>query len=154
MFAYDSITVSSAWELTSVSMRYSQGEGVNTSLSRTMYYTHDWFQILVVYSICLYLWSFRSFPVWRVWLSSVVRSCATRDASNKGYVWKPTIPAGINCPLPSETISHVTRVPDHQTLGIPPPPPDCINAALRELPEPYATNWFVKLSTAPPPTPV
>ena len=26
MFRYDSITVSSAWELTSVSMRYSQGE--------------------------------------------------------------------------------------------------------------------------------
>ena len=34
MFTYDSIAVSSAWELTSVSMRYSQGEGVNTSLSR------------------------------------------------------------------------------------------------------------------------
>ena len=30
----DSITVSSAWELTSVYMRYSQGEGINTSLSR------------------------------------------------------------------------------------------------------------------------
>ena len=40
MFAYDSITVSSAWEVTSVSMRYSQGEGVNTSLSRIMYCTH------------------------------------------------------------------------------------------------------------------
>ena len=40
MFAYDSITVSSAWELTSVSMRYSQGDGVNTSLSRIMYCTH------------------------------------------------------------------------------------------------------------------
>ena len=40
MFAYDSITVSSAWELTSVSMRYSQGDGVNTSLSRVMYCTH------------------------------------------------------------------------------------------------------------------
>ena len=32
MFAYDSITVSSAWELTSV----------NTSLSRLRYCTHDW----------------------------------------------------------------------------------------------------------------
>ena len=42
MFAYDSITVSSAWELTSVSMHYSQGDGVNTSLSRLMYCTHDW----------------------------------------------------------------------------------------------------------------
>ena len=27
------ITISSAWELTSVSMRYSQGDGVHTSLS-------------------------------------------------------------------------------------------------------------------------
>ena len=33
--------VSSAWELTSVSMRYSQGDGVNTSVSRLMYCTHD-----------------------------------------------------------------------------------------------------------------
>ena len=40
MFAYDSISVSSAWELTSVSMRYLQGDGVNTSLSRLMYCTH------------------------------------------------------------------------------------------------------------------
>ena len=40
MFAYDSITVSSAWELTSISMHYSQGEGVHTSLSRIMYCTH------------------------------------------------------------------------------------------------------------------
>ena len=38
---YDSITVSSTWELTSVSMRYSQGGGVSTSLSRLMYCTHD-----------------------------------------------------------------------------------------------------------------
>ena len=41
MLRYDSIIVSSAWELTSVSMRYSQGEGVNTSLVRIMYCTHD-----------------------------------------------------------------------------------------------------------------
>ena len=40
LFAYDSITVSYARELTSLSMRYSQGEGVNTSLSRITYYTH------------------------------------------------------------------------------------------------------------------
>ena len=31
--SYDSITVSSMWELASVSMRYSQGDGVHTSLS-------------------------------------------------------------------------------------------------------------------------
>ena len=30
----DSITVSSTWELTSVSRRYSQVDGINTSLSR------------------------------------------------------------------------------------------------------------------------
>ena len=41
MFAYDSITVSYARELTSVSMRYSQGDGFNTSLSRFMYCTHE-----------------------------------------------------------------------------------------------------------------
>ena len=36
----DSITVSSSWELASVSMRYSQEDGVNTSLYRLMYCTH------------------------------------------------------------------------------------------------------------------
>ena len=41
VFGYDSMTVSSAWELTSVYMRYSQGDGVNTSLSRLMYCTHE-----------------------------------------------------------------------------------------------------------------
>ena len=47
MFAYDSITASSAWELTSVSMRYSQGEGVSTSLSRIMCCTHVKSTVLV-----------------------------------------------------------------------------------------------------------
>ena len=32
-YDYDFITVSSAWELTSLSMRYSQGDGVHTSPS-------------------------------------------------------------------------------------------------------------------------
>ena len=50
-----------------------------------------------------------------VWLSSVARSCATRDASNKDNVCKPTVPAGINRPPPSETTSHVNRVPDYKT---------------------------------------
>ena len=40
VLTYDFITVSSTWELTSVSMRYSQGDGVNTSLSRLVYCTH------------------------------------------------------------------------------------------------------------------
>ena len=34
----DSTTVSSAWELTSVSMHYSQGNGVHTPLSRLVLY--------------------------------------------------------------------------------------------------------------------
>ena len=46
----DSITVSSTWDLTSVSMRYSQGDGVNISLSRLVYCTH------VYSSVCLLYW--------------------------------------------------------------------------------------------------
>ena len=48
IFAYDSITVSSAWELTSVPMRYSQGEGINTSLSRIMYCTYESYIVSVL----------------------------------------------------------------------------------------------------------
>ena len=36
--SYDSITVSSTWELTSVYMRYSQGDGVHTLMSRLVLY--------------------------------------------------------------------------------------------------------------------
>ena len=55
MFAYDFITVSSAWELTSVSMRYSQGEGVNTSLFRITYCTHVKFIVSFrSLSVCVY----------------------------------------------------------------------------------------------------
>ena len=82
-------------------MRYSQGEGVNTSLSRIMYCTH-----VVLFSCS------RSSPVY-LWVSSVARSCATKDANSKDYVFKPTIPAGMNRPPPSKTISPVTRVQDH-----------------------------------------
>ena len=95
----DSITVLPMWELTSVSMRYSQGDGVNTSLSRITYCTH------VVCSSSLVLCSF---PVC-VWVSSVARSSTTKDADNKDYVCKPSIPAGIICPPPSKTISPITR---------------------------------------------
>ena len=41
MLAYDSITVSSAWELISVSTCYSQGDEVNTPLSRLMYCIYE-----------------------------------------------------------------------------------------------------------------
>ena len=44
----------------------------------------------------------------------MARSCATKDANNKDYVCKPNIPAGINCPPPSKTMSRVTRVVDHR----------------------------------------
>ena len=50
LWSCDSITVSSTWELTSVSLRYSQGDGVNTSLSRLVYCTH------VFNSVCLLYW--------------------------------------------------------------------------------------------------
>ena len=106
MFPYDSVTVSSAWELTLVSMRYSQGEGVNTSLSRIMYCTHV---------VCSLVFGGRSFSVLCVCLSSMARSCAARDASNKDNLCISTIPAGINCPPPSKTISPVTRGPDYET---------------------------------------
>ena len=87
-----SITVSSAWELTSVYMRYSQREGVNTSLSRITYCTH-----VVVF----FFFSCTCVPF-------VARSCATKDANYKDNVWKPSIPAGINCPPPSKIISPIT----------------------------------------------
>ena len=43
----------------------------------------------------------------------MARSCATRNASHKDYVCESTIPAGINRPPSSKTISSVTRVPSH-----------------------------------------
>ena len=44
--SYDYITVSSTWELTSVSMRYySQGDGVHTPCLG-LYYTHNLFFLL------------------------------------------------------------------------------------------------------------
>ena len=82
MFAYDSITVSYARELTSVSMRYSQGDVFSTSLSRFMYCTHDWFSPFLV--------PFSAVMLSCVWLSPVARSCATRDVGNKDNVCTPT----------------------------------------------------------------
>ena len=51
--------------------------------------------------------------MWCIWVSSVARSCATRNASNKKNVCEPTLPAGINRPPPSKTISLITRIQDH-----------------------------------------
>ena len=47
----DSITVSSVWELTSVYMRYSQGNGVHTSLSRLVLYPRSVFSECI--SVCV-----------------------------------------------------------------------------------------------------
>ena len=53
MLTYDSITVSSTWELTSVSMRCSQGDEVYTFLSSLiMYGAH----VLVLVYSCLVLY--------------------------------------------------------------------------------------------------
>ena len=51
--SYDSITVSSTWELTSVSMRYSQGDGVYTSLARISYCTHMLVSVSLSTSLCV-----------------------------------------------------------------------------------------------------
>ena len=48
----DSITVSSAWELTSVSMHYSQENGVHTPLSRLVLYPRS-VSICVGYCVCV-----------------------------------------------------------------------------------------------------
>ena len=93
LFGCTSRTVSYARELISVSMCYSQGDGLDTSLSRFMYSTH------VSLRVCIREREYKRLCC--VWLSSVVRSCATRDDSNKYNVCTPAIPAGIYRPPPS-----------------------------------------------------
>ena len=63
----DSTTVSSAWELTSVSMHYSQGNGVHTPLSRLVLYPRS-VCLLVLVIVC------------RV---PTARLCAVEDDNNK-----------------------------------------------------------------------
>ena len=53
----DSITVSSAWELTSVSVHYSQGNGVHDPLSRLVLYPRSGVRVSVLVSVCVYKWS-------------------------------------------------------------------------------------------------
>ena len=76
--SHDSITVSSAWELTSVSMRYSQGDGVNTSLSRISYCTHA-HCIRLCFSVYISVLS------WYIGLPAA-RSCAPWDNNNKDNI--------------------------------------------------------------------
>ena len=97
--SYDSITVSSVWELTPVSMRYSQGDGIHSPLSR-----------LVLYP---YLVSVSLSTLVSVILCSLVlptaRPYAAWNNNNKDDVCTRTIPAGLKCPPPSKTISLITR---------------------------------------------
>ena len=98
----NSITVSSTWELTLVSMRYSRGDGVDTSLSRiTVPMCYSRLSTLVLLS-CVILYY-------------VVRSCASWDDNNKDNVCTPTKPAGLKCPPPSKTTSLITRFEAHST---------------------------------------
>ena len=62
MLTYDSITVSSAWELTSVFMRYSQGDGVNTSLTRLVYCTYVYDVSCVIISGVRFLYVYGYLP--------------------------------------------------------------------------------------------
>ena len=97
MIEYPAITVSYAWELTSVSMWYSQGDGFNTPLSRLLPDAESFVVSVVSVVVCFVVVSYRR-SVWCVWLCSVVRSCATQDDVNKDYVCTPTKSRGINRP--------------------------------------------------------
>ena len=87
----DSITVSSTWELTSLKMRYSQGDEVNTSLLRVSYCTY----VLLCLGLCSLV-------------LPTARPCAARNDNNKDDMCTPTIPAWLKCPPPSKTISLIT----------------------------------------------
>ena len=103
MSSYDSITVSSAWELTSVSMRYSQGDEVNTFRSRITYCTHVLVfhvsGLQVLFSCVLFLYVNGYVP----WHGHVLPRAPVIKIMRVNQ-----IPAGINCPPPSKTISPIT----------------------------------------------
>ena len=82
-------------------MFYSQGDGVNTSLSRRMYCTHQCCSLVVPFLSCVLC----GYLPWH--------GCVL-PGTKVGNVWKPTIPAGISRTPSPETISHVTRVPDYK----------------------------------------
>ena len=98
--SYDSINVSSTWELTSVSMRFSQGDGVHTSLDWLVLYPRS---LLVVLAIVILV----SLRLCSLLLPSA-RSCAVWNNNNKYDVCTRTIPAGLKCPPPSKTTSLIT----------------------------------------------
>ena len=77
-------------------MRYSQGDGVNTSLSR------------ITVPVCYSLSSVYVSVLLCYIVLPTARSCAGWDDNNKDDVCAPTIPAGLKCPPPSKTISPIT----------------------------------------------
>ena len=113
MFEYDSIIVSYTRELTSVSMCYSEEDGVDTSLlGLCTVPTSSSLLLLLDVSI-------RDSVCW-VWFSSVARSCATWDDGNKDNVWTPTASAGINRPphlRPSRIYSECRAYETRNTLS-------------------------------------
>ena len=74
----DSVTVSSAWELTSVSMHYSQENGVHIPLSRLVLYPR---------SVCVFV-----IGVYKCYIGlPSARLCAVLDENNKRHVCTPSI---------------------------------------------------------------
>ena len=110
MFEYDSITVSYAWELVSVSMCYSQGDGFNTSLLRlcTVPTSHS-LTYLHAYLLTCLLWCTDHLGLCIVsgLLLPVALSCATRDDANKDNVCTPTISSGINRPPHPDHLAYI-----------------------------------------------
>ena len=90
MFGCTSWTDSYARELISVSMCYSQGDGLNTSL----------FGLLCLYCTLSQYWHCYRVVVYVccVWLCSVVRPYVTQDDVNKDDVCTPTMSPVINRP--------------------------------------------------------
>ena len=78
-------------------MRYSQGDGVNTSLSRIVLYPLVILSTFVFFCVTLHYYG-------RVLYETIII---------KINVCTPTIPAGLKCPLPSKTISLITWFKAH-----------------------------------------
>ena len=77
-----------------MSMRYSQGDGVNTSLYRLVLYPRSDVVAVSVFYCSLVLPSALSRAVW--------------DDNNKDDVCTQTIPARLKCPSPSTTTLPIT----------------------------------------------
>ena len=104
---YDSITVT---ELTPVFMCYAQGDGLIPHCLGYYDYTVPTVSFgLVLVSVVVVVWC----------VSSVARSCATREDANKDNVCTPTISAGINRPPHPDHRAYTLELRDHETDGHP-----------------------------------